>query len=155
MNLPGSWIVERPQGMDLLSGGAEAFTARHDDDHARAASEQALHNSRTLPQYVLAVVQKEQHTTRGQMALHNIHDIALGLFRQVEGQGYGCWQTGPVRERAQIYEADLVPVAIREFFSNPETQAGLSAAPGAGQRQQRALTESMEALGDLFLTADE
>ena len=107
---------------------ASPLTCRRRREHAR--------DQRPGVEEVLHAVQDEQHAQRAQVLDQALEQSPPGLLPHPERLGDGGGHQGRVRQLPQGDDEDAVGEGREQVGRDPQGQARLPDAAGAGQRQQ-------------------
>src|SRR5687768_10046447 len=106
---------------------------------------------------MLAVVEKQQGALRAQVVLENFERRAMPLrvFTQLEDREQRLRDERRIGQRGELHEPDPAREQAQQLCSHLESQACLSRAAGACQRDQTLFCNQLLELVDLFLASNE
>ena len=148
-------LVERRNPPRDLPGDTERLTARRHDVQVRDANEERVEHACGPVEHLLAVVEDEQRLAAAQLLHQGVDQRAVALLTQADRLGDGRGDEFGIPHRGEVDPPHPAGMTIGGFGGALEREPRLSAAPGAGQRDQPVVLDELGELGELRLAGDE
>ena len=129
--------AEGGHGDDLFARHREPLAARCEDGDTLTTSAAGLHQRRNRVEEVLAVVDHQQQTLRGQIIEHDLVERATWHRQHVKGRRHRLSERVRIAERRELAHPHAVRKVRDDFGRDLERQSRLAHSPDTSERHQR------------------
>ena len=148
-------LVERRHPPSDFAGDTERLAARRHDAQVRDADQERVEHACGPIEHLLAVVEDEQRLAAAQLLHQGVDQGPVVLLAQADSLGHGGRDKIGIPHRGEVDPPHPAGMTIGGVGGALEREPRLSAAPGAGQRDQPVVLDELGELGELGVAGDE